>query len=104
MKCKLNDLCFVIKADVISNLGKVVTCTEYLGYLSNGKHYWQSKVIGLCDFWVSEVGHYWIVEGNLTNNDGVKLPILAMSERELLPIKGEPLEDFEISCKELETI
>jgi hypothetical protein len=91
MKCKLNDLCFIIKpghTGNTANLGKVVTCTEYLGYLGIGRHYHNHKKLGMILFFVHAQNHYWGIEGNLINYYGVKMPFLAAPESELLPIKG----------------
>lgn len=98
-KCKLNDLCFIIKSKIQSNIGKIVTCKEYLGFFEKGNYLvnggWHIAF---------ESNHYWLVTGNVTTWSGIDDGCGFASESQLLPIKGEPLEDFEISCKELETI
>ena len=97
MKCKLNDLCFVIKSRVPSNIGKVVTCKQYLGYYTKGAQ----VVDGLC-FVVEQSAHFWMVEGNVTDYGGRNLGYGVSSEYQLLPIPTEPIEDSEISSRELE--
>lgn len=102
MKCKLNDLCFVIKSNNIKNIGKVVTCTEYLGYLSIGRYEYYSSKYGKCYYTIDTQGHYWLTKGNLINIDGIHLEISVFNDTELCPIPTEPIEDSEISSKELE--
>ena len=99
MKCKLNDLCFVIKSKIQSNIGKIVTCKEYLGFFEKGIYSINGE--RLVAF---ESNHYWRVVGNVATWSGLDDGYGFSSESQLLPIKGEPVEDFEISCKELETV
>ena len=99
MKCKLNDLCFVIKTlGNPLNLGKVVTCKEYLGYFKPGLHHYKCNlnILALTE------GHHWIVEGSVATIEGRHFGYISISESELLPIPTEPIEDSEISSKELE--
>lgn len=97
MKCKQNDLCFVIKSRVNNNLGKIVTCKEYLGFLEKGRHTWRG-----IEFDIFYTDHHWIAEGNIETISGHKLGYASFSENQLLPIPTEPIEDSEISSKELE--
>lgn len=99
MKCKLNDLCFVIKTlGNPLNLGKVVTCKEYLGFVNKGINIYKEGLY----FTATTEDHYWIVEGNVLTRAGESFGFIAISESELLPIPTEPIEDSEISSKELE--
>lgn len=102
MKCKLNDLCFIIKSNNISNIGKVVTCADYLGYLSIGTYDYYSSKYGKGYYIIATQGHYWLTKGNLTSIDGTPLEITVFNDTDLLPIPTEPIEDSETSSKELE--
>ena len=98
MKCKLNDLCFVIKSETVANIGKVVTCKKYLGRLPMGRNYFNMNFLDVKD----AAKEYWIVTGNLVNNIGTQFNFGLYGDNDLLPIPTEPVEDFEISSKELE--
>ena len=60
-KCKLNDICFILKALRQSNIGKVVETVEYLGYFQKDEQFlWNGEL------WTAfDTDHHWVVKGNL---------------------------------------
>lgn len=97
MKCKLNDLCFVVNVGESPNFGKIVICKEYLGFLTPGVYFHSAG-----KYFVRESDHWWCIEGNVMDSTGSYNGSVMCPEKYLLPIKWEPIEDSEISSKELE--
>ena len=83
-KCKLNDVCFILKAIRRVNLGKVVETVEYLGHFKKDESFiWNGEV------WRTAItDHHWVIKGNLDTAYGnSKLSYIADSW--LLPMKPE---------------
>lgn len=55
MRCKQGDLAFINKSIRPANVGKVVTCKEYLGYFICEENITEYTVAHMTD-------HYWLVE------------------------------------------
>ena len=58
MKCKLNDICFIVKSIRPVNIGLVVDCKEYLGY------YLMDDIIEISgERYVAIISdNYWLIE------------------------------------------
>jgi len=58
VRCKIGDLCWINKALRTTNIGKVVTTKEYLGYFQKG----DSFVVSGETWYAVDTGHLWIIE------------------------------------------
>ena len=83
-KCKLNDICFIIKALRQSNIGKVVETVEYLGYFQKDEQFtWNGEV------WTAiDTDHHWVIKGNLDTMYG-NSKLSYIMDSWLLPMKPE---------------
>jgi hypothetical protein len=83
-KCKLNDICFILKALRQSNIGKVVETVEYLGcFQKDEQFHWNGEV------WTAfDTDHHWVVKGNLDTAYG-KSELSYIIDSWLLPMKPE---------------
>jgi hypothetical protein len=83
-KCKLNDICFILKALRQSNIGKVVETVEYLGYFQKDEPFtWSGEV------WTAfDTDHHWVVKGNLETHYGTS-ELSYIMDSWLLPMKPE---------------
>ena len=96
MKCKLNDLCFILNSLRPSNLGKVVEIVEYLGYFQKDEQYkWNGEV------WTAfDTDHYWVIKGNLETMYGIS-KMATIMDSWLLPLDSEPANDSVMQEEEL---
>lgn len=83
-KCKLNDICFMLKALRQSNIGKVVETVEYLGYFQKDDQLtWNGEV------WTAfDTDHHWVIKGKLETLYGNSTMAIALDSW-LLPLKPE---------------
>lgn len=95
MKCKLNDIAFIKKALRKENIGRVVTCTKYLGYYERG-----ATITINGENWVAfDSDDYWEVSGNIETQFGSAKQAYIMDSW-LSPIK--PLDESEEDSYSLE--
>lgn len=90
MRCKLGDLAFINKSIRPRNVGKVVTCKEYLGYFIEGESINEYSVAFMTD-------HFWLIESNRQDielMDGMASTAY-VPDLWLTPITPPPLEDDE---------
>lgn len=88
MKCKTGDLAFIKKALRKENIGRVVTCTKYLGYFERG-----ATIVINGEHWKAfDSDDYWEVTGRLETQFGVASQAYIMDSW-LSPIS--PLDDSE---------
>ena len=66
MKCKQGDLAFIKKALRKENIGRIVTCTRYLGYYERG-----APIVINGETWFAfDSDDYWEVTGNIDTQFG----------------------------------
>ena len=88
MKCKLNQLAFVKKAIRKENIGRIVTCSKYLGYFERG-----ATIVINGEYWVAlDSDDYWEVTGRLETQFGTAYQAYIMDSW-LSPIS--PLDESE---------
>jgi len=57
LRCKVNELCWINKAQHLMNIGKIVTCNEYLGYFQRNEQF-----IHQGETWyAADTGHLWVI-------------------------------------------
>lgn len=88
-KCKLNDICFILKAVRQSNIGKVVETVEYLGYFQKDEQFlWNGE------FWSAvDTDHHWVVKGSSLMTMYGHSKLSTIMDSWLLPIKPETSDD-----------
>ena len=96
LRCKLNDLAFIIRAMNEANIGRIVLCKEYLGYFQKDE-----PVMYSGEKWAAwDTGHIWVVfsESGLTTMYG-NSKIALMMDHWMIPIdanKDELLDETEV--------
>lgn len=66
MKCKQGQLAFIIKSIRPENIGRIVTCSKYIGHYSRGD---VVSVNG--EQWTAfDTDDYWLIEGNIETQYG----------------------------------
>ena len=90
MKCKQGDLAFIKKALRKENIGRVVTCSKYLGYFERGA----TIVINGEQWKAFDSDDYWEVTGRLETQFGTATHAYIMDSW-LSPIEPLPPEEFD---------
>lgn len=90
MKCKQGNLAFIKKALRKENIGRIVTCTKYLGYYSRG----DTITISGENWLAPDSDNYWCVSGNLETQFGTASQAYIMDSW-LAPIEPLPPEEFD---------
>lgn len=97
MKCKLNQLAFIKKAIRKENIGRIVTCSKYLGYFERG-----ATIVINGEYWVAfDSDDYWEITGRLETQFGTAYQAYIMDSW-LSPIEPLPPEEFDKAGKLLE--
>lgn len=90
MKCKVGDLAFIKKALREENIGRVVTCTKYLGYYSRG-----DTITISGELWLApDSDDFWCVTGNLSTQFG-QASQAYIADSWLYPLEELPPEEFD---------
>lgn len=103
-RCKLNEMAIIIKPVQIENVGKIITCIEYLGYLQKG----DLLDYGGTGWAVAETDHYWIIQAPSksivlkgTDGNAVMTQICVSADHRLVPLKPDTLVEETSTTKEL---
>lgn len=90
MRCKQGDLAWINKSIRQKNIGKVVTCKEYLGYFIEGENITEYTVAHMTD-------HFWLIESNQPDIEVLNghVSTAYLPDLWLTPITPPPLEDDE---------
>jgi hypothetical protein len=97
MRCKKNDLAFINKALRPENVGRVVTCSEYLGFFIEGEIIIDQVLVA------HYTDHWWQVtsDSNSIETQYGKSNIAYLPDAWLTPIKPEPLDEDDVTDLDL---
>ena len=90
MRCKAGELAFIRKSMRTTNIGRVVTCKEMLGYFIQGESFLYNG-----ESWMAhETDYMWVVSGNIETLFGNSAEAL-VPDSWMTPIRPEPVETTE---------
>lgn len=88
LRCKQGDLAIIVKSDFPVNIGKIVTCVEYVG---NPSDHGYNRVWG-------EPHNYWKLDTSIqVSNDLIFLPYC--SDNQLRPLRADEGQDETLMWK-----
>ena len=97
MRCKQGDLAFINKALRPANVGRVVTCAEYLGYFIAGEIIVDQVLVAhTSDHWWRVVADSDTIETHYGFSNYAYLP-----DTWLTPIKPQPLDEDDVTDLDL---
>lgn len=100
MRCKQGDLAIIIKAIRSSNLGKIVTCKEMIGYFIMGEELtWNGE-----QFVAQDTDYFWVIQAQDSGIDTLfgKSKEALSPDSWLRPLNGEGLDASEDTSTDFE--